>query len=334
MSASIPNWAPNKADRPHGVTGRLPQYFAAFILSVAFASATTGENYSFRATVDRDSLTVGDPVHLTLTLDYPEGTAPEFIPDLELPDALRTLAAPDAVDRAKNEGMRRRVQTIRLAAFRPGEGSIDRRAGCVVRSPGDTVRLSDSPISLLVLSVRPDSLTDILDVKGPVSINPEIPIWVWVSLGLLAVAIVLLVLWLRRNRYSPGEPEPVVMVVDWFAEIRKLRESDLVDSGAYDAYYTRLSEGVRRFVEQRTGVEAMERATFEIRGDLQSAGMADTRILEVEAFLNESDLVKFAKFQPGATRARQDADRVLTLMTQIDGEHPRPEGALESASVS
>ena len=64
----------------------------------------------------------------------------------------------------------------------------------------------------------------------------------------------------------------------------------------------------------------MERATFEIRGELDRADLSSGRILEVEGFLDEADLVKFAKFEPDSVKARQDGDLVLALMDGIDDE--------------
>ena len=151
------------------------------------------------------------------------------------------------------------------------------------------------------------------------AIDAEIPVWVWLVLIVLIVLAVSYVLW-RRRAIGEAGATTVVVVVNWFDEVKKLQESGLIEAGDFDSYYTRLSEALRRYIEQRTGVEAMERATFEIRGDLERADLSSGRILEVEGFLDEADLVKFAKFEPDSVKARQDGDLVLALMDGIDDE--------------
>ena len=308
----------HRADFEAGLYRLIPLLLLWSVSVSTTAEAWAQEPFVFRATVDRDSITVGDPFILQLSLELPEDTTPEVIPDVGLPETLRVLGAPEASREMVGEGRVRWQQGIQLTSYRPGEVSIDRLALRIITTPGDTLDLSDDPISLLVETVRPDSLTDIVDLKAPVSIDAVIPLWVWVTGVVLVLVIVMYILWRRRRQEVASDEGPTVVVVDWFSEIRRLREAGLIEKGAFNDYYTRLSEAFRRYIEQRISVEAMERATFEVGADLSAAGLSKTRVLEIESFLNEADLVKFAKFEPDAGRANQDCERVLSLMAQID----------------
>ena len=309
------------ADRPCDalrVITRLPGVLCLILLAGA---AVAQEPYTFRASVDRDSITVGDPFVLNLSLELPENASPAVIPDIGLPETFRVLGAPEATREPAGVGRVRWVQSIRLTTFRPGEVSITDLRLRIVPEAGDTVVVSDDPISILVQSVKPDSLNDIVDVKAPVPIEAVVPMWVWPLLGGVIAAVLVGYFYWRRKRGERQEAAAPVVVVDWFGEVRRLITSGLIQKGAFDAYYTRLSEALRRYIEQRTGVDAMERTTYEIRGDLTDVGMAETRILEVEGFLTEADLVKFAKFEPDVRRAGDDGEKVLALMTAIEREH-------------
>jgi hypothetical protein len=286
--------------------------FACLLLRGTVAS----EPYSFSASVDRDSISVGDPIHLILSLELPSNATPTVVPEIGMPESFRILGNPDAVREDLGEGRTRWTQSIKLTSFRPGETEIPEIRLKISETPGDTTVLSDDPITILVQSIKPDDLTDIVDVKHPVSIEAEIPAWAWLFLIPFVLPIGFWVWW--RNRSKGSAPEPVAVVVNWFDEVRKLCNSGLIEKGEFDAYYTRLSEALRRFIEQRSGVEAMERTTYEIRNDLARAEMTEAHILGVEGFLNEADLVKFAKFEPNKTRAVEDGDRVLILMTGLD----------------
>ncbi len=322
MFAFIPSRARLRAKRTDGsysVIAPLFRYSTCLILLVAAVDAS--EPISFRAFVDQDSITVGDLFTLNLLLELPADQEPKVLPEIGLPESFRVVGAPEAVREDLGEGRERWRQSIRLTSFRPGETEISALKIKVIGSNGDTTLLSDNPIPVLVQSVKPDSLTDILDVKAPVSIDPVIPMWTWMVVGLAVVALLIFFLWYRRWMRGGEERVTTVVVVDWFDEVRKLRVSGLIEEGAFNAYYTRLSESLRRFIEQSTGVVAMERTTHEIRADLLDASLSDSRILDVENFLNDADLVKFAKFEPNADRASRDSERVLSLMSNIEQEY-------------
>jgi hypothetical protein len=282
------------------------------------------ESYSFAAAVDRDSITVGDPLVLLLVLELPSNATPTVIPEIGVPESFRILDSPDAIREDLAKGRTRWAQSIVLTSYRPGETEIPEIRIKLSEAPGDTTVLSDDPIPILVQSIKPDDLQDIIDVKQPVSIDAEIPIWAWMLLLIPLVFPVGFWVW-WRNRSKGSVPIPVVVVVDWFDEVRKLCNSGLIQKGEFDAYYTRLSEVLRRFIEQRSGVEAMERTTHEIRKDLVLAEMSEAHILGVEGFLNEADLVKFAKFEPNKARAVEDGDRILTLMSKVDKDYTERE---------
>jgi len=161
-------------------------------------------------------------------------------------------------------------------------------------------------------------------------VEAVVPVWAWGTLALVVlIAVIAYLLWRRKRGQQSALPAPVV-IVDWLAEVRKLLASELIPKSEFNAYYTQLSEALRRFVEQKTGADVMERTTFEVRSDLNAVGMAESRILEIEGFLNEADLVKFAKFEPDAGRAVTDGKRVLALMETIDREYAV---AIESEEV-
>jgi hypothetical protein len=51
-------------------------------------------------------------------------------------------------------------------------------------------------------------------------------------------------------------------------------------------------------LEAQTPVHAVERTTVEIGRDLRTRDFEDEWVGDVERFLNEADMVKFAKFTP------------------------------------
>lgn len=137
-------------------------------------------------------------------------------------------------------------------------------------------------------------MEDIRDIKGFVPV-PHSWWWVWV---LLAVAG-LLVWWLLRRRKVTTVTEMIPSMTAFeiaLAELQRLRE----ENPPVEQFYTRLSDIVRHYIEDQFGVRAPERTTEEF---LAEASLAPSQMNLLGAFLQESDLVKFARLRPG------DADR-------------------------
>lgn len=276
------------------------------------------DDFQFTCTVDRDSVTVGDRIFLKLELHRPLDDTSAVAPELRLPSALQVMNSPRATS-TRADGRQLIAQTIELTAFQTGSFTIPAATVRLIRSPGDTLQLAADPIDVVVASVKPDDIEDITDIRPPVTINARMPWWGWMGLCLIVIAIAVIV-WLLFFRQKEAPPRPPAPPTDWFEEIRRIGRSGFVEAGDFLTYYTTLSETLRRFLENRTGVEAMERTTDEVLVDLSAAGIGSGRVVDIQGFLSEADLVKFAKFIPGSDRAREDLDRVLHTMGEIEND--------------
>jgi hypothetical protein len=147
-------------------------------------------------------------------------------------------------------------------------------------------------------------MEDIHDIKGLVPL-PHGMWWVWLVLALVAVVVAF---WLWKRRQQPGVSAfvrpPLTPYEVAIRELRRLRE----ENPPVEEFYTRLSDIVRQYLEGQMELRAPERTTeeflFEVSRDHSLS--AEHREL-LGAFLQEADLVKFAKFQPGG----EDMKRAL-----------------------
>jgi hypothetical protein len=110
---------------------------------------------------------------------------------------------------------------------------------------------------------------------------------------------------LKRFRRSKNEPE-IVTIPDpahiiAFRELEKLRDEKLWQSGEVKMYYTRVTEILRQYLENRFRIWSLELTTRETLDALVKNGFKkDTTYNQLKSILTSADLVKFAKYTPGA----------------------------------
>jgi len=148
-----------------------------------------------------------------------------------------------------------------------------------------------------------DVIFDIVPPRGaPLTFSEILP---WLVIGLIAAIILyLLARFLPRNplrRFvrppAPAEPAHVIAL----RELQALRKEELWQKGEVKEYYSRLSDILRRYIDNRYGISSPELTTDETVRMLQKAAVttADQMSL-VKGLLSVSDMVKFAKYVPDA----------------------------------
>jgi hypothetical protein len=151
-----------------------------------------------------------------------------------------------------------------------------------------------------------------------------------------AALIALAVLLLRRRRAHPAPSVETPPHERALQALARLRASGWVESGDVQAFYVELSAIVRRYLEERFGLRAPEQTTEEfIRSASTSRLLTLEHQLSVTQFLEQSDLVKFARHQPTADdmqAALQAAERLVReTIPQAPAPPPLPARAAEAA---
>ena len=142
--------------------------------------------------------------------------------------------------------------------------------------------------------------------------------WTWLknltyasAVALLVGALLgwLLVQWLRRPRVAPPPPPPRPPWEVAIEELHDIRHAGLVEAGRYAEHYDRVSYTVRKYLGDRYGFDGLESTTREILGVLRGVHPLVPALDEIEPFLKEADLVKFAKLTPTSDECRIVLDR-------------------------
>ena len=92
-------------------------------------------------------------------------------------------------------------------------------------------------------------------------------------------------------------PDPAHVIA--LRELEKLRDEKLWQSGDVKKYYTRLTEVLRQYLENRYRVYSLELTTRETLDALVKTGFKkDGSYNQLKNVLTSADLVKFAKYSP------------------------------------
>lgn len=186
--------------------------------------------------------------------------------------------------------------------------------------------ISSQKIFIEVESVAPSEAAK-EDIK-PLKLPREIgwPLWVW---GLIFAGIgggVFGGIWLYRKRFAvkeklgmvsavpPRSPEEVA-----YELLAKLDPVDFMKKGRLKEFYIRLSEIFRQYLEGRFRIPAMDLTTEEIYSGLREIKIPRKSTGLLEGFLDECDLVKFAKYVPGEEQVKKSpekAKQIIDLTTE------------------
>lgn len=277
-----------------------------------------------------DPSNIGDLLTLEVIAAYPQGFTVNLPIGLDLAP-LEVVNVEPGEPQSTGVGMRKTF-TVTLQYFDVGEAQVPAFPLTYVDLEGqvETLRVPGRGFtveSLLANEADPQRRPE----DPPVSLEypnetAETVIYVGlVALLLGAVSSLLLLRWRRREKpvVLPPPVPPHVLALDALDSLAHRRES-MIQSGQFQDYYVELTEIAKGYVEVRFGIELLDRTTDEIRAALIEAG---DRIAPLEpktliAFLQECDLVKFARFAP----PEEDTEEALgSVRHMVEDSMPRPQ---------
>lgn len=292
------------------------------MLSLLFAPMLSGAQENNKGipvvttTISKDTLMIGDQPTITVTVDkdiaqivaFPEFEG-EVAPSIELLEQ-------SGIDTVKHDNRRETLtRKYKITTFDAGQYSLGGFPVMYIdKNTVDTIYSLDS-IRFFVKTIAIDTTKDeIYTVKAPLKMPivwAEIQKYVWFSLlGLLVLAALYYVIRrLRKNKsLLPQKPKlpPHILAIN---ELEKIKSENLWQAGKVKQYYTRVTDVIRDYMEERFGINAKEMTSDEILSMMEehiNKKGKDYQLLR--ELLNLSDLVKFAKFEPSPTDNQSSFD--------------------------
>ena len=266
------------------------------------------QEISVTAAFDTSRILIGDQINFTVIVEQPAGIKLS-LPVLKdtLVKNIEILSGP-LIDSTKlSAGKLKITEKYLVTSFDSGYYKVEpvfaetRDVNGLKRYYSDYSLLEVARVKL----TPPDTVGKIFDIvepyKAPVTLGEIMP---WVLLVLLISAIIWLIIRFLK-KFSKSKKEIIVSVstepahVIAFRDLERLREEKLWQNGETKKYYTRLTEILRRYLENRFEVFSLELTTSETLEALVKTGFKkDESYNKLKSVLNGADLVKFAKYKP------------------------------------
>ncbi|HEY7751384.1 MAG TPA: hypothetical protein VH917_03755 [Ignavibacteriaceae bacterium] len=172
-------------------------------------------------------------------------------------------------------------------------------------SDSTEIILSNS-VSFTVHTLEVDPQADIKDIKSPLTIPFD-----WTLIIIIAVIAVVIILasYFLYKRYKKKKAEQpvkqeIIKVPAYIRALQSLEELErqkLWQQGRVKDYHSDITGIIRNYFEERFKLPALELTTRESLDRLKLVRDAKQILEQTDKFLNNADLVKFAKFVPIAS---------------------------------
>lgn len=189
------------------------------------------------------------------------------------------------------------------------------------RTKGDTTLKSilSNPVTFNVHTLKVSMQEEIKDIKPPIRL--------FNYLYLIYAGIVLILLiagYFIYRKYFKNKPQPVIKaeeekILSHQLALRKLDElerEELWQKGFVKEYHTRITEIIREYFEKQFNLPALERTTTDSLNLLRRHPQGK-KVLDITSqFLNNADLVKFAKYTPLENVNREMMTQARDIVTK------------------
>ena len=283
---------------------------------------------SVEAEIDSVQIFVGQQAHVTLTAhakDQAKIEFPQFKPTQFITPGVEVLASQELEKKDQDNGFVARSVVYTLTSF----------DDTLYYLPPMTVKIDGKPyqsksLALKVLTIEVDT-TNIEQFFGPKDVQNNPFQWsdwslsFWLSVVLLVLLALCYYLYLRFKDNKPiiSRIRIVKRLLPHqkaLKEIEQIKADKMVASENSKEYYTKLTDTLRKYIEERYGFCAMEMTSSEIIEKL-TATQDESALSELRHLFLTADLVKFAKYSTLINENDQNLVNAIEFINQTKLEN-------------
>lgn len=256
-----------------------------------------------KAFTDKVEYEIGDYIYLTIEILH-EDDLRVFKPLLsELVKEIEVISSSEPV--VENVGNKRKI-IYNFIVSKYDSADVNLAPIPVIYQIGsDTTsyEVFTNPIHFTVRTLPVVTASEIKDVKPPIKIPLDLITLIIILICILAIIALAVYFYKRKQRKKQKQVQKkkvyiIPAHVKAITELRALEEKHLWQQGYIKEYHTEITEIIRRYFEERFNILALESSTTEIMEQLTRVIVPENIYKIINGFLNNADLVKFAKFKP------------------------------------
>lgn len=277
---------------------------------------------------------IGEQVILSIKVSLPITDSIAW-PDIasSLPKELEVLDV-QAIDSSFNKEdirIRELSQKLTITAFDTGYYPIPS-----LQFVGSNTNLSSEGMVLLVSPMQLDSTSQLADIYDPIAVpytfSEFLQDYGWYILIAILIGLVSVYILKNRKKWMTNQDEKPIVIKELIpAHITALKRLNNIYKGktwnqSVKNYYSEVSEILRTYLEERYHILAMEQTTAEIINSIYSRISKEQKD-NLQRILQDTDMVKFAKFQPDASQHEPLVKLCIDWVTETqekiedDGRH-------------
>jgi hypothetical protein len=253
--------------------------------------------------IDSIQILVGQQAHVTLTAVAKENSKvefPQFKPTQMITPGVEVLGSQELESQQEDNGFVTRATVYTLTSF----------DDTLYYLPPMTVKIDGKPyksksLALKVLTIDVDT-TNVDQFFGPKDVQDNPFQWsdwsltFWLSVLMLVLLAICYYLYLRMRDNKPiithiRIVKKLLPHQKAMQQIEQIKAEKMVTAEDSKEYYTRLTDTIRKYIEERYGFSAMEMTSSEIIAKLMET-QDEGALSELRHLFLTADLVKFAKY--------------------------------------
>jgi len=289
----------------------------------------------FSLTANQNKVVIGTPIQIKIHFDYPasinEGTIgfPVISDSTDLGEHFEIWEVSPPIKNSSEDNLGNfRMsfqQDFTIACFDSGKFDLGPIPAFILNDS-----LSSNIVSIIVNPLAVDTTQDFKDIKqlseDPLSAWEKFSVWFkknwyWPTGILLAIlATALYFRWKKRK------PEKVIIVptipisITLLEKLSAIEKEQLWQNKKNKLYYSKLSEVIWAYLENRYNIATFEKTSNEILNNLKLKSISDDDFILLKKLFGLSDMVKFAKTLPSPNENEEALKivREFILSTRID----------------
>lgn len=270
------------------------------VISLFFCVLQLSAQVKIESSLSAVEMLVGQQVQITVTATADKDANVVFPKEAVFPAGVEFMGAIEMPDVKADNGQVRRQRGYVITSF---EDTLYYLPPMIVKV--DDQDYQTNQLALKVLTVEVDT-TNYENYFGPKDVQDNPFLWeewsmaFWLSVLMIVLLAIAYYLYLRLR-----DNKPVIARIrivkrllphqKAMKAIEEIKAEKIVTAEDPKEYYTRLTDTLRKYIEERYGFSAMEMTSSEIIERLMAAG--DQQSLgELSQLFQTADLVKFAKY--------------------------------------